>query len=446
MTATLRTLLASLILGGLAFAWWLPAQELTDVAELHLGKLHADAMSPQRPVGLGLAQFYGGDVLRAPESRHLPLPLFIQSRFPPDVPQLTSTQWQALSPEQAASRQPDSADSPVLRRFWMPPEALPQAAERGVMTVRDADDWRFFSLRLRDADELWGLGIPSAVQFPWRHLPLTLAGVAAAVLLLWVGKPGTLLGTTSVAAARRVALVAIVWLGLMFLYLATDALDGMEVGYAMILVGSVLLLTALVSALWLTLQVRKLARMIAGEGALAQWSLDSEAWHHYLRATRSRALGANLMVLGVVAIIMVLVAAGFWLAAPDRHAVVLTMVILAVVFGAAALAALAMPWLTSRRLRDAPRRVWVGEDGALVGNRYLRWRGLGSRPKGFRMIPVTGTQEMIEVVTQQTQVVPNQQALIFFHRDHSQWIPVPDDRLEEARALLARLRQRFGVE
>jgi hypothetical protein len=270
--------------------------------------------------------------------------------------------------------------------------------------------------------------------------------VAVVVLLLWMEAPGNFLETTSVAAARRLAIVASVWVGLLLSYVGSGALDNMDVGYAVILVGSVLLLTALASVVWLTLQLWRLARLMEGRGLLAEWPLDTERWRRYININRARLLGDNLMRLRVVTLVMSLVTLGLWLIVPDRSTALMSSLVLTAVLGLCVLVAFLTPWWAACCSPDAPPRVWIGEQGALVGNRYLRWVGLGSQPEAFRMAITTPGYETMEVVMQQTQLVVTQQTPVFFSREHRWLIPVPTDRLEESQQVMEKLRQQFQCE
>ncbi|MGC9456648.1 MAG: hypothetical protein ACP5DC_03905 [Halothiobacillaceae bacterium] len=442
---TLQTLLGTLILGLTAFFWWLPAPQLMQVTEIDLGAWHAERMGPQREIGLGLSRFTGMPAIRKPETAFLPLAEFADRQFEKPPARVDAQGWQQLVSGRAGLPADDARNVPEGPAFWLPVDApVFEGASSGFVSVAGAGDLTFFRFRALAADDLWDYAIPPSVQFPWRSIPLAVAALLVGFALLWFGRARGL-ADSSVARGLRLSLSLLILFGLLYLYLLTGAVDNMDIKYAMILVSIPLVLTTALAIIWLSASLRRLRRLINGEGLWADWELNKTQWHGYLEARTARQTARHKVMLASLGGIMIAVAALYVAFAPDRDGTLWVVVTLAVVFGLALLAAFFVPLWTRHRLAQAEHRVWIGEGGALVGNQYFRWAGLGARPRQACLVKESASLFLIELSFEQTQAYFVQGNPIFYKQEHRVWVPVPVELRDQGQAVVDRLSEFFGL-
>lgn len=442
---TLQTLLGTLVLGLTGFFWWLPAPQLMQVAGLDLGAWHAEHMGPQGEIGLGLSRFTGMPAIRKPESAFLPLATFADRRFETRLPRVDPQRWQQLVSGRAGLSADDARDTSQASEYWLPADApMFDGAANGFVSVAGQGDVTLFRFRMFERDDLWNRAIPPAVQFPWRSLPLAVSALLLGSALLWFGRARGL-ADSSVARGLRLSLALLVLFGLLYLYLLTGAVDNMDIKYATILVSIPLAVTTALAVIWLSFSLRRLRKLIDGEGLWASWELNEPQWRGYLQARTARQQARHKVMLASIGGIMIGVAVLFLMFAPDRDGALWAVSALAGVFGLALLAAWVVPLWTRHRLGQAERRVWIGEAGALVGNQYFRWAGLGARPRQVRLVQESAALSLIELSFEQTQASFVQGNPIFYRQEHKVWVPVPAERLEQARAMVERLSGFFGL-
>ncbi|MFP4271692.1 MAG: hypothetical protein ACLFRH_01495 [Halothiobacillaceae bacterium] len=445
---TLQTLTGTLLIGLVVFFWWLPAPELMEVSELDLASQHAGRMGPQKEIGLGLSRFTGAQPIRMSERPYLPLAVFADELFENRAIRVDALEWQSLIIDRAGRPAAEPWRASGLAEYWLPAEdPVFGGTSTGYLSVVGQGDLAFYRYMLQERHDLWGQGVPPAVQFPGRqHLPLMALALMTGMALLWFGRARGL-ADTSVARGLRFSLALLVLFALLAIYLSTGALDKMDLGYAMMLVAAPVGITTILAVVWLALLLRRLRKLIEGEGLWAHWALSDVQWRDYLQASTARQRGRHLVMLGSLGGIMLAVSLLFLVFAPDREAAGVVVAVMAGVFGLSFLAAWFAPLWTRHRMAlvDEPR-VWIGQAGALVGNQYFRWSGLGARPRSIQLVPESQALRLIELTFDQVQTYQFQGNPVFYRQEHRHWIPVPVERVDEAQAVVDRLRTHFGLD
>jgi hypothetical protein len=421
-----------------ALAWWYPTPELVEVEAVDWAARYERAYAPDTALQRNFARFglpsdrMQAELRAARRAERVvePLPAFIDRETEGAMLTGDADVWrpvlQALTEGGEAFVLPESVPVP-LPVFDQVHVAV--AAETGP---------RFLVLRRTATADVWSWeDIPDGLLFPLRDgWPLLLGGLAGAVALPVAGG----LARTRRPAARAVETShgrAVVWtLGMTLVGAALMAMPhlygiwGADIGFAATMVGLLLVLTGVLSALLFLGAVRALDRLLSGRERLVRWVFPAEDWLAFvgedLGRQRERAWGLLALIGGI----MVLVGAGFLLFAEDTEAAWSVVVVLGGVFVLLLLVAVLAPWLGARRLRRGPFEVQVGPRALYRGGQSHVWGGLLGRFEGAA-VKTEGDRTLLLVRYSFLQAVGGR-SLYFYRRYETVPVPVPAGQEAEA--------------
>lgn len=168
--------------------------------------------------------------------------------------------------------------------------------------------------------------------------------------------------------------------GLMVLLPSLTEMDMMAGGYALQFIGLFVLLTGGVTLWFYRARAAAWARLFAGEGLLAHWSLEASQVQHQAAAELAETNERNRLLLGLMAILFLIIGIPIlvipaWddLMRGDSVAVVIVVCYFAVV-PLLALFAWAMPRRAYQRAMQAGAEVYIGPDGVFVNGALHTWK------------------------------------------------------------------------
>lgn len=431
MLLVFRSLIVAVLLALGATLWWYPAATLVMVEPVAWGQWHEQQYDPQHRS----SPFLSSSVIE--QSRQLrpfvPMAEFIHGQVGGAMLEIEAGDWSRDLP------------GPEGGRAWLAPDRVPVTdPPRGWLNLalRDGEALDFY--RLQWLDPLQRLGdIPPALAHPFRG-----------VSLLWVGLGVTLLvmlalpvrespaQASNLARGMRIGLVLLgFFLPLTLASLWLSQRSAPDAVYALIVIGGMLALTGLVTALIFGRQYAWLRRLMAGEGLLAHWQLAPEQWRDFVQRDMQRSRGEKLARLVMVAVMAVVVGLGFVLFAPDRGAGLVVAGVLTGMVMLLALIVLLMPLWTRRRLLRALPQVWLGPEGVCIGHQAHHWSGLGSRLESARLQRgKQGQPARIELTYSGLRGVSSGRGVYFYRDQQNVVVPVPPDKEAEAERVIAVLR------
>jgi len=173
------------------------------------------------------------------------------------------------------------------------------------------------------------------------------------------------------------------------LYPSFSGMDMMNGGYAIVLLGLLLVLAGVIVAAIYLRRAKVLADLLSGEKVLAHWTYTEEEWDRYTRAQSRTSRSEKITLFFVISGFALLFGVGFLLFAPDKDAglaVFLTMLGLIAVIGVTAFLSIKLSDLRSRGQR---REVYISSDGVYIGRELHTWNVAGATLEevGFRERP-----------------------------------------------------------
>ncbi|WP_412852115.1 hypothetical protein [Ectothiorhodospira shaposhnikovii] len=435
MLPVFRSLTVAVLLAMGVTLWWYPAATLVMVEPVAWGQLHEQQYAPRQRA----SPFLSSAVIeQSRQSRpFMPMAEFIQNQVGGAMLEVEAGEW---------SRDLPGSDGD---RAWLAPDRVPVTdPPRGWvhLALRDGEALDFY--RLQWVDPLQHLGdIPPAQAHPFRGFPLLWACMGI-VLVVMLALPVR----ESPAQASNLARGMRAGLGLLFFFLPPTLVSlwlsqrsAPDAVYALIVIGGMLALTGLVTALIFGRQYAWLRRLMAGEGLLAHWQLAPEHWRDFVQRDMRRSRGEKLARLVMVAVMAVVVGLGFVLFAPDRGAGLVVAGVLTGMVLLLALIVLLMPLWTRRRLLQALPQVWLGLEGVCIGHQAHHWSGLGSRLESARLQRgKQGRPARIELTYSGLRGVSSGRGVYVYRDQQNVVVPVPPGKEAEAEGVIARLRAGRG--
>jgi MFS family permease len=206
--------------------------------------------------------------------------------------------------------------------------------------------------------------------------------------------------------------------------------DMMRYGYGLGMVGVIVAVIGLVTALMFRSRAVAWARFMAGEDLLVHWRYEPDDWRRYVEAEYTRDRGARLRLLGVTAALMVVVGGAFVLVDPEGGLWVA--IVLAGVLALLAALAVGLPWWRYRRDRESPGEVRIAPNGVWMNGRLNLWDRQGGRLDGATW--VEGEPPQLGLRVSYLSRTGRAEEPVF--------VPVPRGQEEAGRQVLEQLEQR----
>ncbi|EHQ52750.1 hypothetical protein ECTPHS_08668 [Ectothiorhodospira sp. PHS-1] len=435
MLLMFRSLIVAVLLALGVTLWWYPAATLVMVEPVAWGQLHEQQYAPRERA----SPFLSSAVIeQSRQSRpFLPMAEFIHDQLGGAMREVEAGDWSRDLP------------GPGGGRAWLTPERVPVTdPPRGWLhlALRDGEALDFY--RLQWVDPLQRLGdIPPAQAHPFRGVPLlwVCMGIVLVVMLALPVRESPA-QASNLARGMRAGLIMLgFFLPLTLAGLWLSQRSAPDTVYALIVIGGMLAVAGLITALIFGRQYAWLRRLMAGEGLLAHWQLEPGQWRDFLQRDMQRSRGEKLARLVMVAVMAVVVGLGFVLFAPDRGAGLVVAGVLVGMVMLLALVVLLLPLWTRRRLLRAVPEVWLGPEGVCIGHQAHHWSGLGSRLESARLRRGRqGLPARIELTYSGLRGVSSGRGVYVYRDQQNVVVPVPPGKEAEAERVIAGLRAGKG--
>jgi len=171
-------------------------------------------------------------------------------------------------------------------------------------------------------------------------------------------------------------------------------IDMMNGGGALIMLGILLALTGLISALVVGSQANQCDALFQGENLLVHWKYDPAEWARYAEAELEDETSGKGALLAVVAFISLLIGGIFVVADPENGPIVI-----GVLFGVVVLCAVVAHLTTRaryRRNRESVGEAYVGREGAYLHGEFHAWTSAGASLRGVGIRDGSPSELVIE--------------------------------------------------
>jgi|GEM_PF-2347229 len=199
------------------------------------------------------------------------------------------------------------------------------------------------------------------------------------------------------------------------------AIDGMDGGYAIRILGMLVGLTGLFVLPLMVRRRREYSALLAGTDFVASWTYTRGEWAQ-ANGSRRRLMRARNKALLICMDGMLLLAALVFLIWNPEDAGLGVAVILTGIAAVLALAAFVLPWLREHSSRRHPPGVCIGKDGLLYGRELHVWSGGLSR---LESVSYDGEESVLTVVYSTVSRTLRQEYPVY--------IPVPPGDAAEAK-------------
>jgi hypothetical protein len=202
-----------------------------------------------------------------------------------------------------------------------------------------------------------------------------------------------------------------------------SGIDGMEGGYALILIFGFLAMSSFITAMVYIPRAREFDKLVSELKPLAHWTYTETEWNSFIREDLKETMAVNKATLRLVIIVSLVVLAGLLLVYRDN----LFILIIAGIIGMLTMVAFIAPHIRSYFLKKGEHEALVGERAAIVGGTFQTWTPLGAYLIGTDIyeeaeIPI------LHIIYEFPTLQATQQEIIR--------IPVPKGKMDEARKIV----------
>jgi hypothetical protein len=222
---------------------------------------------------------------------------------------------------------------------------------------------------------------------------------------------------------RRALVLTLVFVGAMLIPAVVE-MDMMNGGYALVIMAGFAAMSCLVTALVYLPLARNFDQLFAGDGVIAEWRFDPEAWRQFTDSDFAEESGAKKGLWWMVSIIIVVVSGGFVLVQQDEASVWVAGAMLGVIV-LLRIVATVTPRLSRRAHQLNGGRILIGRNGVWQGGVHHAWNTAGSRLErvGLGADEATGRPWLVLTYSYPTRAGMEETAIR---------LPVPDGNLGEA--------------
>lgn len=153
-------------------------------------------------------------------------------------------------------------------------------------------------------------------------------------------------------------------------------IEGMDGGYAIILLGVVVIITGIVAFIVYTWRANKLNAMLGGKNLLVHWTYSQDEWQRYTERAHEDKKSASRILFFIISGFALATGAGFFIWDPDSGKYVfLVMLGLIVIIG---IVAYLTTMLDYRRNKKNLGEAYIATDGVYLNRVLHTWKGLAT--------------------------------------------------------------------
>lgn len=225
---------------------------------------------------------------------------------------------------------------------------------------------------------------------------------------------------------RNVIIIAVLMLAGAFIT-GYSGLDGMDGGYALIVIFGFLALSAVVTAIVYIPRAREFNRLISNLNPLAHWTYTDQEWNDFIKEDLKEMIAVNKATLRLVIIISIVVCALLLLVYRDN---VFILIIAGIILLLTIVAFLA-PRIRSNSLKKGIHEAFIGNTSAFVGGAFQTWTQSGAHLTAVDIYTESAIP-VLHIIFEFPTLQASQQEIIR--------IPVPSGKMEEARKIVNQLK------
>lgn len=212
---------------------------------------------------------------------------------------------------------------------------------------------------------------------------------------------------------------------------AQSGMDGMNGGYALIMLLGFFAMSAVITAIVYYYRAKAFDKLVNDLKPLVHWKYTKEEWELFIQEDLKEILIINKSLLRLV-IIISMVVLGFLL---FTYRDALFILIIGCIILMLTFVAFIGPRIGANILKKGLPEAWIGESAALVGGRFQTWSQLGAYLVGvdiYTESPIPVLHIIFEFPTLQV----TQQEIIR--------IPIPFNKMEEAKQVVGKLKKQIA--
>lgn len=225
---------------------------------------------------------------------------------------------------------------------------------------------------------------------------------------------------------RNVIIIAVLMIAGAFIT-GYSGLDGMDGGYALIVIFGFLALSAVVTAIVYIPRAREFNRLISNLNPLAHWTYTDQEWNDFIKEDLKEMIAVNKATLRLVIIISIVVCALLLLVYRDN---VFVLIIAGIILLLTIVAFLA-PRIRSNSLKKGIHEAFIGNTSAFVGGAFQTWTQSGAHLTAVDIYTESAIP-VLHIIFEFPTLQASQQEIIR--------IPVPSGKMEEARKIVDQLK------
>lgn len=225
---------------------------------------------------------------------------------------------------------------------------------------------------------------------------------------------------------RNVIIIAVLMIAGAFIT-GYSGLNGMDGGYALIVIFGFLALSAVVKAIVYIPRAREFNRLIRNLNPLAHWTYTDQEWNDFIKEDLKEMIAVNKATLRLVIIISIVVCALLLLVYRDN---VFILIIAGIILLLTIVAFLA-PRIRSNSLKKGIHEAFIGNTSAFVGGAFQTWTQSGAHLTAVDIYTESAIP-VLHIIFEFPTLQASQQEIIR--------IPVPSGKMEEARKIVNQLK------
>ncbi len=206
-----------------------------------------------------------------------------------------------------------------------------------------------------------------------------------------------------------------------------SGLDGMDGGYALIVIFGFLALSAVVTAIVYIPRAREFKKLTSNLKPLAHWTYTDQEWNDFIKEDLKEMIAVNKATLRLVIIISIVVCALLLLVYRDN----LFILIIAGIILLLSIVAFLAPRIRSNSLKKGIHEAYIGDTAAFIGGTFQTWTQLGAHLIAVDIYTESAIP-VLHIIFEFPTLQASQQEIIR--------IPVPSGKMEEARKIADQLK------
>ena len=360
-----------------------------------------------------------------------PLTAFIQQSIGDTGTRTSNVQWDSWYQDNVLPGKTDTAGT--LYMSLENPLAADAHHREGYVILERHDLATFAYTRLKPDDQ-YRKNIPAELHYPDRMIAGALVSVVVC-LLFFVQRTGREVLQTSSGKGTRFFLF-LLCCGLVGVILPWFyGLTGSNV-FGIIYLAGFVLLFGVVGTILFGRELLMVHGLLQGNGLLAHWSLNELEWQTFSKWSYGQSKRMTYGGLKLVTIMVIIISVAFCLLVRNEDAAITVAIVIAAVVFLWLLVSVVL-LLKKNKKQQGGGEVYIGEKILCINGLVVSWGSWGARVESVDL-----SEEPAPVIKLVVSTLMMAGTILYFFRQHyTYFIPVPNDRLQEAAKIVAELKK-----